>query len=85
MPHSLSCLRKRRSCCAFLTIAFTWEVQDRLLVIVTPRNLMLFILSTSDPLIQMGTRSPPFFLKSMISSLVLEIAGTADAGESEIT
>eukprot|EP00061_Rhincodon_typus_P014657 g41824.t1 len=39
-------LRKKRRYCAFLTVAFTWEVQDRLSVIVTPRNLMFSTFST---------------------------------------
>eukprot|EP00061_Rhincodon_typus_P008496 g31146.t1 len=30
MPNFLSCLRKKKHCCAFLTIMSTWEVQDRL-------------------------------------------------------
>eukprot|EP00061_Rhincodon_typus_P007848 g29945.t1 len=46
MPNFLSRLRKKKHWCAFLTIASTWEVQNRLSVIVTPRNLVLFTLSS---------------------------------------
>eukprot|EP00061_Rhincodon_typus_P016533 g44799.t1 len=37
----MSLLRKKRPYCAFLTVASTWQDQDRLLVIITPRNLIL--------------------------------------------
>eukprot|EP00061_Rhincodon_typus_P016705 g45056.t1 len=33
--------RKKRHCCAFLTEASTRDIQNRLLVIAIPKNLML--------------------------------------------
>eukprot|EP00061_Rhincodon_typus_P006695 g27621.t1 len=54
MPNFQSHLRKKR-CCAFLTNASMWKVQDRSSVIITPRILMLSTLSTSVPLMLAGS------------------------------
>eukprot|EP00061_Rhincodon_typus_P012801 g38758.t1 len=47
-----------------------WLDQDRLLVIITPRNLVLLTISTSAPLMQTGACPPLHFRKSITNSFI---------------